>query len=226
RHSGAREGDISIVLVPDGWWWVIPLKNDRTSVGLVAPAKARGDSKLDESYFFERIGASSYLRERLANARRVAPIRTLSDWSYSSERMVGERWLLVGDAATFIDSVFSTGVYLGMAGAFRAAETVERALARGHCSRTALLPYERWVKEGVEVYRKFVRGFYRPEFVEVLLHPSDWMGLRAAVTSLLAGHGLDRTDVRLRATLFHVIERANRHLTLVPRLSGRRVASG
>lgn len=226
RHSGAREGDISIVLVPDGWWWVIPLKNDRTSVGLVAPAKARGDRKLDESYFFERIGASSYLRERLANARRVAPIRTLSDWSYSSERMVGERWLLVGDAATFIDPVFSTGVYLGMAGAFRAAETVERALARGHCSRTALLPYERWVKEGVEVYRKFVRGFYRPEFVEVLLHPSDWMGLRAAVTSLLAGHGLDRTDVRLRATLFHVIARANRHLTLVPRLSGRRVASG
>lgn len=224
RYSGDREGDISIVLVPHGWWWVIPLANDRTSVGLVAPARSLSGRKPDEAYFFEQVEQTPFLRERLVNARRVAPVRTISDWSYSSERFVGDRWLMVGDAGAFVDPVFSTGVYLGMVGAFRAADSIERAFLKGRFDRRQFLHYERWVRRGVGTYRKFVRGFYQPEFVEVLLHPSDWMGLRGAVTSLLAGHGVDRFDVNWRVMLFRMIARLNRRIQLTPRLPGRREA--
>jgi flavin-dependent dehydrogenase len=222
RYEGKREGDISVVLAPSGWWWVIPLKNDRTSVGLVAPARSQRGRRLDEAYLNEQIAKSSFLGDRLAGAERIAPVRAISDWSYSSDRLVGDRWLLVGDAATFIDPVFSTGVYLGMLGAFRAADAVERAFSRGRFSVTDFRSYERWLRRGVGVYRSFVRGFYDPAFAEVLLHPSDWFGLRGAVTSLLAGHGVDRLDIAWRVALFRALTRLNRHVALVPRLPGRR----
>lgn len=224
RYSGKREGDISIVLAPQGWWWVIPLKNDRTSVGYVGPAKAQRGRKLDETFLREEIAASEFLSERLEGAERVAPVRTISDWSYTSDRMVGDRWLLVGDAATFIDPVFSTGVYLGMIGAFRAADAIERAFVRGRFSSVEFAGYERWVQRGVGTYRKFVRGFYQPQFVELLLRPSDRFGLRGAVTSLLAGHGVDRLDVAWRVALFRALAHLNRHVRLAPRLPGRREA--
>jgi flavin-dependent dehydrogenase len=224
RGSGDREGDISIVLVPEGWWWVIPLRGDRTSVGLVAPSRTLQGRKPDELYLMERIEGTPYLRERLRAARRVADVRTVSDWSYSSQRLAGDRWVLVGDAAAFIDPVFSTGVYLGLASAFRAATALEHALSARRFRRSEFVAYERATQRAVGGYRDFVRGFYHPAFVEVLLHPSDWMGLRGAITSLLAGFGVERFDVGWRVALFQLLARVNRYVELVPRLPERRAA--
>jgi flavin-dependent dehydrogenase len=222
RATGDREGDISIVLVPEGWWWVIPLRGDRTSIGLVAPSRTLQGRKPDELYLMERIESTPYLRERFRAARRTADVRAMSDWSYSSARMAGDRWLLVGDAAAFIDPVFSTGVYLGLASAFRAADALEKAFGARRFSRSQFVDYERWVRRGVGAYRDFVRGFYHPAFVEVLLQPSDWLQMRAAITSLLAGFGTERFDVNWRVGLFQVLARINRHVQLAPRLPERR----
>ncbi len=224
RYPADREGDISIVLVPEGWWWVIPMRGDRTSVGLVAPAHTLAGRKPDEAYFNEKLESSAFLKGRFESARRVAPVRTISDWSYTSDRFVGDRWLLVGDAAAFIDPVFSTGVYLGMIGAFKAVEAILPALEKRRFAREEFLGYERFVTRGVRTYRDFVRGFYHPAFVEVLLHPSDWLGLRGAITSLLAGWGVDSFDVSWRVALFHMLARINRHVEIVPRLPERRAA--
>ena len=224
RFSGEREGDISVVLVPQGWWWVIPLRGDRTSVGLVAPGRSLGGRKPDESYFLSQIEATPYLKKRLSAARRVAPVRTISDYSYVSRQFAGDRWLLVGDAAAFIDPVFSTGVYLGMAGAFRAAADVDRALARNRLERAAFRRYERWVARTVGAYRRFVKGWYLPEFAEVMMHPTDNLGLRQAVTSLLSGRA-GELPVTWRIWVFRGVTRLNRHFALVPRLPGRREAA-
>jgi geranylgeranyl reductase family protein len=224
RHSGEREGDITVVLVPEGWWWVIPLRGDRTSVGLVAPGRKYKGQKLDEDFLKARIEATPYLKTRLEHARRVAPVRSMSDYSYVSKRLAGDRWLMVGDAGAFIDPVFSTGVYLGMTSAFRAAEAVDRAFARNDFSAAMFSDYERFVRRIVSRYRDFVKGFYRPEFVEVLMQPSDWLKLRAAITSLLAGYGVGSFEVNWRVMVFRAIARANRSLMLTPRLSGRREA--
>ena len=224
RGQGDREGDISVVLVPEGWWWVIPLRGDRTSVGLVGPARMLAGRKPDAAYFEERIENTPYLRERLANARRVAPVRTISDYSYVSRQIAGDRWLLVGDAAAFIDPVFSTGVHLGTAGAFRAADAVDRGLSRGEVGRGAFRDYERWESRTVGTYRDFVRGWYTPEFAEVMMHPSDRLELRQAVTSLLAGHGTEQFGVAWRIFVFRAVTRANKRWGLTPRLAGRREA--
>ncbi len=224
RASGEREGDISVVLVNEGWWWVIPLRGDRTSVGLVGPAKGLKGAKPDESFLAARMQATLYLAERFAGARRVAPVRTISDWSYKSRALAGDRWLLVGDSGAFIDPVFSTGVYLGMTGAFEAARAIDKALRSRRFERAEFVPYERNMRALVNTYTDFVKGFYTPEFAELLLHPSDALGLRAAVTSLLAGHGTKSFGIGVRVALFHLLVRANRRLPLVPRLGDRRAA--
>ncbi|HEY5376164.1 MAG TPA: NAD(P)/FAD-dependent oxidoreductase [Polyangiaceae bacterium] len=222
RYQGNEEGDISVVLVPEGWWWVIPLRNNRTSVGLVGPSRNLRGQKPDEAYFEAQIAQTPFLRERLATAKRIAPVRSVSDYSYVSRKFAGDRFLLVGDAAAFIDPVFSTGVYLGMVGAFRAAEAVSAALAKKNFERSQFVAYEREVAKSVATYRRFVKGFYTPEFVEVLMAPSDWLSLRAAITSLLAGYGVDRFEVNWRVLVFRAIARANRKLELVPRIFERR----
>jgi flavin-dependent dehydrogenase len=224
RNSGPTEGDISVVLSPFGWWWVIPLRADRTSVGLVAPVSALKGRKPDEDYFREQIASSPYLAQRFAGARRVAPVRTISDWSYTSGRIAGDRWVLVGDAGAFIDPVFSTGVHLGVSSAFRAAEAIENVLAKQRFQASEFATYAGYVHRGVAVYRDFVRDFYHPAFVELLLRPSDFLGLRQAVTSLLAGHGLENEDVVRRVAVFRLLARVNRHLRIAPRMPYRRAA--
>ncbi len=223
RHEGKQEGDITVVLIPGGWWWVIPLADGRTSLGQVGPATMLRGRKPDEAYFQEQIATTPYLADRFAKATRVAPVRTISDYSYVSKKLAGNRFVLVGDAGAFIDPVFSTGVYLGMVGAFRAAEAVDAALSAGRFSRREFVAYESWVRKQVDTYKKFVKGFYRPEFVELLMAPSDWLDLRAAITSLLAGFGVDRPEVNARVAVFIGLSKLNKRLELAPRLTGRRV---
>ncbi|HEY6081589.1 MAG TPA: hypothetical protein VIW29_22395, partial [Polyangiaceae bacterium] len=79
-----------------------------------------------------------------------------------------------------------------------------------------------WMKRHVDVYKKFVKGFYQPEFVELLMAPSDFLDLRAAITSLLAGFGVDQPAVNARVAVFLGLAKLNKRLTLAPRLAGRR----
>jgi flavin-dependent dehydrogenase len=211
--------------VPGGWWWVIPLAGGRTSVGMVGPASMLRGRKPDEGYFNEQIAATPYLAKRLAKATRVAQVRTISDYSYVSKRLAGDRFVLVGDAGAFIDPVFSTGVYLGMTGAFKAAEAVDAALTAGRFSRREFVAYESWQLKQVDTYKKFVKGFYRPEFVELLMSPSNFFDLRAAITSLLAGFGVDRPEVNARVLVFLGLTKLNKRFSLVPRLNERLVAA-
>jgi FADH2-dependent halogenase len=222
RKSGLEEGDISVVLAPEGWWWVIPLRGDRTSVGLVGPAKSLGGVKPNEDFLRARIDATPFVRERLAQATRVAPVRTISDWSYRSRELAGDRWVLVGDAGAFIDPVFSTGVQLALRGAFEAARVIDAALGDRRFERARFVPYERDMQRLVGTYTEFVKGFYTPEFGELLLQPSDKLGLRAAITSLLAGHGNKTFGMSLRVALFHLLAQVQRRVPLVQRLSERR----
>jgi flavin-dependent dehydrogenase len=221
RNTGPAEGDITVVLLPEGWWWVIPLRRDRTSIGFVGPASAFRGVKPDEAFLTAGIENTAALRARFRSARRVAPVRTISDWSYKSRVLAGDRWLMVGDAGAFIDPVFSTGVHLGLTAALRAGDAIDAALREGRFERRRFLDYETSMKRLVDTYSDFVKGFYRPEFGELLLHPSDRFSLRRAVTSLLAGHGAGRFDIAWRVALFHQIARANRSLSVVPRVFDR-----
>ncbi len=223
RSGGSGAGDITIVLDPEGWWWVIPLRDDVTSLGFVAP-KAAFRGKPDANWFQSRIEATAVLSERFRTAERCGPVRSVSDYAYQSSRLIGERWLLVGDAAAFLDPVFSTGVFLAVASGVHAAKAVCDAARDAARSTSAFSEYASWHSERLRLYGRLVRGFYAPEFVDLFMHPPEGGQFRQAVTSALAGYA-EHPDVSWRVDSFLSAARANRDFGLSPRLPGRREAA-
>ena len=113
-----------------GWCWHIILRNC-ASVGLVLPLDAmktvKGNQQSWESYLLQQCYALPRLQELLANAQLCAgSVRVIRDYSYSSTRVAGPGFFLVGDAAGFVDPIFSVGVVLGMYSARAAAWTIDR----------------------------------------------------------------------------------------------------
>ena len=126
------EGNIFIESYSDGWAWNIPLWRGLTSVGVVVDSEqgAAGISKYGvEGYFHRQLDSTRLTRKMLSNARFTDTPKVVKDWSYTSSQTVGDGWILVGDAACFVDPLFSSGVHLAMMSAVMAAAYV--AAGRG-----------------------------------------------------------------------------------------------
>ena len=115
RDAGEANGDIIIVRLQNKWFWIIPISAEKTSVGLVIDKDEFAQEEGTPQEIFDRwVESSSAVKERMMNAQRVNETRTTSDFSYYNRRLVGDRLLRVGDAAGFMDPIFSAGVFLAM----------------------------------------------------------------------------------------------------------------
>jgi flavin-dependent dehydrogenase len=188
RLSGADEGDIRIVIVKEGWFWVIPFRGDRTSVGVVLEpgSVARAAGGLDE-LLAEVIATYPVMRDIMQEARQVFPARAAADFSYRVSETSGDGWLSVGDAAGFIDPLFSTGFHLAVRGGALAAAAIQDAFARGDFSRSRWSHYEQMVKKACDTYVGVVQAFYEGSLVELLFETKKRDMMRKLVTSVLAG---------------------------------------
>src|SRR5688572_1295193 len=123
RAEGIRGGDIILVVLRDGWFWFIPLADGVTSVGLVTDGTVvRGSGLSAEALLEESLRRCPAARERVRHARRISPVWSASDYSYECREMAGDGYLLLGEAAAFIDPIFSSGVWLAMSSAEMAAD--------------------------------------------------------------------------------------------------------
>jgi flavin-dependent dehydrogenase len=217
--DGAKGGDTVIVRLDNKWFWIIPLTREKVSVGCVMERDEFASAKEPAQTVFDRIVASSpVLRERMDGARAVTPIHTTSDFSYRNHRLVGDRLLRVGDAAGFIDPIFSSGVYLAMHSGRLAAEAVLRATGSAAARRRDFARYERRVRAGMDFYMEMVEHFYTTPFMEVFLTPRARWNLVAAVNAVLAGELAGGWRLRWRLRLFFLIVRLQRHFALAPRI--------
>jgi FADH2-dependent halogenase len=123
------------------WFWVIPLENDRTSIGVVLEAADFKSSGLSAEEFFERaIAEQPLVRNRIGAGRRVSPgLHCGRLFPIGAKDSPGDRWLLAGDAAGFIDPVFSSGVFLAVLAGEQAADVLARS-ARSPKTRPASVP--------------------------------------------------------------------------------------
>jgi flavin-dependent dehydrogenase len=190
--EGQRPGDILLPIDRGVWYWIIPFADGTCSVGEVfEPSVAAQGASLEEKFEL-LLQRSPRMLELLAGSRRTSPVFGISDYSTSSARAAGDGWVLVGDAATFLDPVFSTGVFLAMAMGERAAKRIARALERKNTVRAAdLSPYAREARRLVGRFRRFVYAFYDPVFFEVFCSNDPFDKMRAAITTVLSG-GIER----------------------------------
>jgi flavin-dependent dehydrogenase len=188
--EGNRPGDILLPIDRGVWYWIIPFSDGTCSVGGVFdPAEVLfSDGASPEEKYDELLARSPRVLTLLKGARRVSGIHGVSDYSARSSKLAGDGWALVGDAATFLDPVFSTGVFLAMATGERAARTIDRALARrGRVDAKDFAAYERQANRMFGRFRKFVYNFYDPVFFEAFTSPQPPEAIRAAVVTVLAG---------------------------------------
>ena len=220
RAAGRRAGDIRMFTRPDmGWLWFIPLSDTVISVGAVIPQVVhRRESKAtpEESltHYLANTPAALPLLER---ARRVSPARFDADYSYLATRAAGDRWVAVGDAAAFLDPVFSTGVMLAMQGGLEVAEAIDAGLRAGDVSARAFARYERAVRGRYHHFRRFAVGFYDPAFRKLWYSRPPIRSIFDAVVSVLAGNWRPSVTTRALVELFFAVVAVKRVLMRIGR---------
>lgn len=216
--EGERGTDTIIVRLTNKWFWIIPISATKTSVGIIFDKDEFTQSEGAPRDIFQRwVESSPPVKERMKDARLVGEFQTTSDFSYHNRRLVGQRLLRVGDAAGFMDPIFSAGVYLASWSGKLAAETVLQALANGSSSDASLLArYEKRVNKGLRFYWRVVEAYYTTPFMEIFLRPSNHYDLPSAVNAVLAGELEGRWALRWRLEYFFLLVKIQRYFKIVP----------
>lgn len=181
-------GNIYVPVVDIGWIWIIPMLGRRLSVGLVVQ-KQPSDGGNAEQLFQRYLGASPILNRLLDGAVQAAPIRVEADFSYSNQQRYGQRYACCGDAAGFLDPVFSSGVFLAFTSAARIADRLHQGLSEGS-EADPLLHEEDDAAYllGFNTMRLFVERFYQTNIVHNLFFEADrHPELKNQIARLLAG---------------------------------------
>ncbi len=220
RDPGEAGTDTVIVRLENKWFWIIPLNAEKTSVGLVLDKNEFAQSGGSPGEILQRwIECSPPVQERMQNARRLGDLQTTTDFSYYNRRFVGPRLLRVGDAAGFMDPLFSAGVFLAMWSGKIAAEAVSKSLARGKPSRRLFARYEKRVRKGLMFYWRVVENYYTTPFMELFLQPRPHQDLPSAVNAMLAGELEGGWKLRWRLKYFFLLVKLQQHWPLVPHVS-------
>jgi flavin-dependent dehydrogenase len=194
--AGALAADgnnVQVLIRPDGWAWVIPLPGQRLSIGVVSTERGLTAGHLDSA-----VAGSERLRWLTEGSRR-GEVRMVGNYSFRNRRRHGPRFACVGDAACFLDPVFSSGVALAMVGAERLADRLAPALARGDEARADLLdPLAAHMDHAYGTFGALIDRFYHTRFTQhFLLHEDPDPELRAGLITVLAGD-LWREDNRFQ----------------------------
>ena len=204
------------------WFWIIPLSRSKISVGVVTDLETfKACGKKPETYFEDALAGQPLVHDRLVNAERVTPIRSTGDYSFRHRSFHGKRWLLAGDAAGFIDPVFSSGVFLALYSGENAAHALSWALnnpTKEPQRMRIFRRYERDLNRVMNLYQTFVEGWYGQAFIETVLNPQEFLQLVPAVNAVLAGLPGRSWAVRWRLRLFRLIVWSQQFFPLSPRL--------
>jgi flavin-dependent dehydrogenase len=191
RRSGNRAGDIIIAVLPEhSWSWTIPFLDGRTSVGVVCNAKLYREHPDKHAYIRERLAVHPVLVENMEKAEMLMEPCHAANYSYSSETLMGKNWMMIGDAATFLDPIFSSGVHVSLTSAKLASRAIDSAL-RKSCPDLRETEdgarYEPELKKGVHRFRTMLNMFYTTEYVAQMKKSMTRKEVCRAFTSAVGG---------------------------------------
>jgi flavin-dependent dehydrogenase len=217
RLEGPRPDDIRLIARRDaGWFWMIPISKELTSVGVVLPKalyRRLADDSSEET-LSRAIAETAVVAELMRDARREWPVRVEKDFSYSASAYAGDRWILAGDAGSFLDPVFSTGVSIAMESGIEAAAELDRALARNDFSVSSFANFSKRQQRRFTTFRRFVVGFYTPQFRDIFFNPQPPELIFRSVVTMLAGKWNAGWWTRLLNQVFFSLVSIQKHLRI------------
>jgi len=188
RRSGDKEGMITVYLFEHGWFWMIPLPDEVMSVGVVGTQAFFRERKANlETLFASAVAETPSLASHMKNAERIGPLTACADYSYDSQSYVGKNHILVGDAAAFIDPLFSSGVMMAMSSAAYGATVVEELLD-GRGSRERLVrDYESKIRHSLNSLSWLIYRINSPLLRDIFMSSFDLFNTRHELITILAG---------------------------------------
>ncbi len=211
RGNDESKDHIHIYFLPveRGWVWQIPITEEITSVGVVVDKEVFKEIFTDmDGYFQKMVHTNENLAQALEDARRINEFKTEGDYSYSMTKFVGDGYLMVGDAARFVDPIFSSGVSIALYSAKYAAEVISQAFATNDFSENVFQPYEERLRAGANVWYEFIRLYYK--LLPLFTHFIQSSQYRLQVLQLLQGEVFDRQNVPVLDAMRNYIEAVER----------------
>ncbi len=213
RPEGEPAGDIDIVIFEDrprdaetgawsgGWFWFIPFKDGRTSVGAVVASewvKANRHRGSADEMLQAAIDQSTTATDLTKNAKKLWPARAEADYSYRVGKMTGDGWVSIGDAGGFIDPLFSTGAHIAMRSAWKVSDVIDAGLRDGDTSEAHFAAWMQDTRTGVETFVQAVGAFYKGPLLNYLFMENPRTVLRRSITSILSGDVFTSESIWIR----------------------------
>lgn len=177
----------------DVWYWTIPFSNGRCSLGVVASAERYEGRPLDlNACLQELVLEAPNLKRILKHAEWDTPARLIGGYSANVKTLHGPGFALLGNAAEFLDPVFSSGVTIAMRSASIAASVLHRQLTGEAVDWES--EFAAPLKLGVDTFRTYVEGWYDGSFQDVIYYERSQPEIRRMISSILAGYAWDTNN--------------------------------
>lgn len=195
---------IHFLPIKDTWVWQIPITDRITSIGVVTQKKrfrtAGGDR---DRFFWDFVASRPELHDALKMSRQLRPMRTEGDYSYAMKQICGDRFVLIGDAARFVDPIFSSGVSVALNSARIAAQDIISAHKAGDFAKARFATYESKLRRAVKYWYEFISIYYRLNvlFTAFVQDPR----YRLDVLKMLQGDVYDGAEPKALAAMREVV---------------------
>lgn len=148
--------------IKDTWVWQIPITDTITSIGVVTQKKRfKAANGARDDFFWEFVSSRPELYDALKNSQQVRPFKAEGDYSYAMRQICGDRFVLIGDAARFVDPIFSSGVSVALNSARIASKDIIAAHEAGDFGRSRFATYESKLRRAVKYWYEFISIYYR-----------------------------------------------------------------
>lgn len=149
-----------------GWVWLIPISEKRSSVGVVLDMEyvknysKENSSKPDwqENFYLDELNSSPLVKNIVKNGKRIGEIAINGDYSYSIDNKYSDKFAIIGDASAFLDPIFSSGIYLGMRSAQLVTDALDRKIQK--MDATAIDSAYTDIRGAYKLVEKLINTFY------------------------------------------------------------------
>lgn len=195
---------IHFIPISNTWIWQIPITETITSFGVVTQKGNFPNKHEDrEKFFWECANTRPKLSEALRKAKQIRPFTVEADYSYAMTELVRDNMVLIGDAARFVDPIFSSGVSVALNSARFASKDIIEALKKGDYTANSFEAYNKIIRAGVNNWYNFIKMYYRLNilFTYFISQPK----YRLDVIKFLQGDVYDDTDPKLLTEMEKII---------------------
>ncbi|GMN89240.1 NAD(P)/FAD-dependent oxidoreductase [Francisella sciaenopsi] len=176
----------------DIWYWLIPFADGTSSIGVVAKPESFIDSNTNMQNLDSFIKQMPYLANLTSASTLKSDVQTIKGYSSNVSKLYGKRFALLGNAAEFLDPVFSSGITIAVKSASLAVNALDRHLK---CIEVD------WQKEfvdelyiGINTFREFVSAWYEGSLQDIIFHKNSSPNIKEQIISILAGYAWDKNN--------------------------------